>query len=376
MFNRGKYYRTENNSEDIRTTGLQSLPKKTEVHLSFKSLTYTVNTYRKLKKVKKTILHGIDGSFRSGQLTAIMGPSDCGKSTLLNVLAGYSISGSSGQVYLNESLRDEKQMTNISCYIQQDDYVRDLLTVRESMMVAAHLKLSTTVSAISKASQVEDLLDAIGLSVHGDTITKRLSGGQKKRLSIALELITNPSILFLDEPTTGLDSQSCRNLVSLMTNLAHNEGRTIVCTLHQPSALLFEKFDQVYVLSSGRCIYQGPPKLVIPYFAENSVICPPYHNPADFLIEVAIGEYGTDVLDELFDITKFTNINDRKKCLRISGEDNEAQLDNGAYQKNNNTDNKRLPCKTELFNKPPFYIQAYHLYWRNVIMYKRNKVSE
>ncbi|KAF0718366.1 ATP-binding cassette sub-family G member 1-like [Aphis craccivora] len=232
--------------------------------------------------LKKKILHGIDGSFRSGQLTAIMGPSGCGKSTLLNVLAGYSISGSSGQVYLNDSLRDENQMANISCYIQQDDYVRDMLTVRESMTVASHLKLPKTVSAISKASQVEDLLDAIGLSVHGDTITKRLSGGQKKRLSIALELITNPSILFLDEPTTGLDSQSCRNLVSLMINLAHNEKRTMVCTLHQPSALLFEKFDQVYVLSLGRCIYQGSPKLIIPYFAENSVICPPYHNPADF----------------------------------------------------------------------------------------------
>jgi len=112
------------------------------------------------------------------------------------------ISGSSGQVYLNDSLRDEKQMANISCYIQQDDYVRDLLTVRESMTVAAHLKLSTTVSATTKAGQVDHVLDALGLSVHGDTVTKHLSGGQKKRLSIALELITNSSILFLDEPTS------------------------------------------------------------------------------------------------------------------------------------------------------------------------------
>ncbi|CAI6349680.1 unnamed protein product [Macrosiphum euphorbiae] len=378
MVDHAKRRQTENNNEEVQTTerALQSFPKKPEVHLSFKSLTYTVNTYIKLKKVKKEILHGIGGSFRSGQLTAVMGPSGCGKSTLLNVLAGYSISGSSGQVYLNDSLRDEKQMANISCYIQQDDYVRDLLTVRESMTVAAHLKLPTTVSAVSKASQVEDLLDALGLSIHGDTVTKRLSGGQKKRLSIALELITNPSILFMDEPTSGLDSQSCSQFVSLMADLAHNQSRTMVCTLHQPSALLFEKFDQVYALSSGRCIYQGPPSSVIPNFAERLVVCPPYHNPADFLIEVAIGEYGTDVLVGLFDTTKITNTNGRNKCHTISGQDHDTiELEIRECQEDNNTNDEQLPYKTELLNKPPFYVQIYRLYLRNITIYKRNKTN-
>ncbi|XP_016662000.1 ATP-binding cassette sub-family G member 1 isoform X2 [Acyrthosiphon pisum] len=376
MVDHAKCHRTENNNEEVQTTGraLQSFPKKPEVHLSFESLTYTVNTYINLKKVKKEILHGIGGSFRSGQLTAVMGPSGCGKSTLLNVLAGYSISGSSGKVYLNDSLRDKNQMANISCYIQQDDYVRDLLTVRESMTIAAHLKLPTTVSAKSKASQVEDLLDALGLSIHGDTVTKRLSGGQKKRLSIALELITNPSILFLDEPTSGLDSQSCSQFVSLMAELAHNQSRTMVCTLHQPSALLFEKFDQVYALSSGRCIYQGPPSSVIPYFAERLVVCPPYHNPADFLIEVAIGEYGTDVLVGLFDTTKITNTNGRNGYHTICDEDHE-EIELEIRQEDNNTNDEQSLYKTELLKKPPFYVQIYHLYFRNVTMYKRNKTN-
>lgn len=83
-------------------------------------------------------------------------------------------------------------------------------------------------------------------------------------------------------PRSGLDSQSTSQFVSLMVNLTHKQKRTLVCTLHQPSALMFEKFDQVYALTAGRCIYQGPPNLVIPYFAERAIVCPPYHNPADF----------------------------------------------------------------------------------------------
>ncbi|XP_050547437.1 ATP-binding cassette sub-family G member 1-like [Daktulosphaira vitifoliae] len=194
--------RTDDASNNNVTNKTHLFPKRTEVNLSFEDLTYSVSIYSKFKRVKKDILHGINGNFRSGELTAIMGPSGGGKSTLLNVLAGYSVTGSGGSVYLNNISRDHKCMSKISCYIQQDDYVRDLLTVRESMIVASHLKLPPERSTLSKIRQVEDLLDALGLSVHGDTITKRLSGGQKKRLSIALELITNPSIIFLDEPTT------------------------------------------------------------------------------------------------------------------------------------------------------------------------------
>ncbi|XP_050520679.1 ATP-binding cassette sub-family G member 1 [Daktulosphaira vitifoliae] len=303
-----------------------------------------------------------------------MGPSGGGKSTLLNVLAGYSVTGSGGSVYLNNISRDHKCMSKISCYIQQDDYVRDLLTVRESMIVASHLKLPPERSTLSKIRQVEDLLDALGLSVHGDTITKRLSGGQKKRLSIALELITNPSIIFLDEPTTGLDSLSCSQFVSLMVDLAHNQGRTMICTLHQPSALLFEKFDQVYTLSAGRCIFQGPPSFVIPYFAERAIICPPYHNPADFLIEIAIGDYGPDVLVKLAESLTKDNYY-KKNIICISGEQ-ETIRENGMCLKKLDSANGKNQAPFTLSKSstpPPLYLQAYHLYVRNIIAFKRNK---
>ncbi|XP_050443221.1 ATP-binding cassette sub-family G member 1-like [Adelges cooleyi] len=370
-------YRTDDASNNNVTEKTYMFSKKPEVDLSFEDLSYSVSYFSKFKKVKKEILHGINGTFRSGELTAIMGPSGGGKSTLLNVLAGYSVTGSSGSVYLNNTLRDDKHMSKISCYIQQDDYVRDLLTVRESMTVAAHLKLSTKKSTLSKVQHVENLLDVMGLSAHGNTVTKRLSGGQKKRLSIALELITNPSILFLDEPTTGLDSQSCSQFVSLMVDLAHNQGRTMVCTLHQPSALFFEKFDQVYALSAGRCIYQGPPSFVIPYFAERAIVCPPYHNPADFLIEVAIGDFGADVLVKLAEsMSKDVYKSDRiSNGHHLVNGDQESQLENGCLKKHNVADKKKLPLKTKSASLPPPYLQAYHLYVRNIIAYKRNKTQ-
>lgn len=129
--------------------------------------------------------------------------------------------------------------------------------------------------------KIDMILDSLHLLHTKRTYCGTLSGGQRKRLSIALELLDNRPILFLDEPTTGLDSLSATHCVRLLHNLAH-EGRTIVCTIHQPAGTVFEMFDQVYVLAGGRSIYQGSAENTVAFLSSNGLHCPQYHNSADY----------------------------------------------------------------------------------------------
>jgi len=273
-------------------------PKRDTVDVEFKDLRYVVSKFNfsKFKTEKREILHGVNGAFCSNELTAIMGPSGSGKTTLLNALAGYVTSGVQGLVTFNGKVRQHNsdKFRHLAAYIHQDDELRPWLTAGEAMMFAAHLKLGSHVSGEEKHKTVKKILFLLGLDKRYNTRAGNLSGGQKKRLAIALEMISNPPILYLDEPTTGLDSSSTTQCISLLKRLAQ-QGRTIVCTIHQPSALIFEMFDKLYAVAGGHCIYQGPVKELVPFLGSMGLPCPSYHNPADFLLEVAVGEYDVDI---------------------------------------------------------------------------------
>ncbi|XP_067009007.2 ATP-binding cassette sub-family G member 1 isoform X2 [Anabrus simplex] len=263
----------------------------TSIDVEFRNLTYTVSNWRN-RGSKKNVLKGVSGRFKSGELTAIMGPSGAGKSSLLNALSGFRSCGIQGDLLTNGEKRNERLFQKISCYLTQDDYLQPLLSVNESMMIAASFKLPSSTSKIERQTTINEILKTLGLLEARNVCTTSLSGGQKKRLSIALELINNPPIFFLDEPTSGLDNVAAKQCISLLKTLAM-QGRTIVCTIHQPSASIFGLFDHVYVVAKGLCVYQGSTKALVPYLHSVGIHCPTHYNPADFVIEVCDNDEST-----------------------------------------------------------------------------------
>lgn len=260
------------------------------VDLSWENLSFSVSKGWR-KKETKTILKDLSGLVTSGELTAIMGPSGAGKSTLMNILSGFLNAKHEGKILVNNKRRNLNMFRKLCCYITQDDYLLPHLTVLEAVTVAANLKIPSSVSKEERKQMVSDVIEMLGLTECEKTKTIYLSGGQKKRLSIAQELVSNPPVMFFDEPTSGLDSALSYHCITLLQSLARG-GRTIICSIHQPSSRIFQLFDRLYVLSAGQCVYNGTIQDLIPFLSSHGMECPSFYNPADYIMEIASGEIG------------------------------------------------------------------------------------
>ncbi|KDO28696.1 hypothetical protein SPRG_06550 [Saprolegnia parasitica CBS 223.65] len=252
------------------------------VTLSWRNLELQVAT----KAEPKTILHTQSGVAKPGELLVIMGPSGAGKSSLLDVLAGRQ-PRYAGDIRVNGQPCTKDAMRQHMSYIMQTDAFYPSLTVLEHLLFQAQLRTHWPPEV--RHARVLSVLEEMGLSKCRDTQIgddhriRGISGGERKRLSFASELLTNPSLLFVDEPTSGLDSFMAESVVAQLRALAR-AGRTVVATIHQPSAEVYAAFDTLYLLSNGSPVYVGPASLARDYFASVGHVCPTYVNPTDFFM--------------------------------------------------------------------------------------------
>jgi ABC-type multidrug transport system ATPase subunit len=244
-------------------------------------------------KPTRTVLNGVSGVVRPGELLAMLGPSGSGKTTLLTALAGRFPGKVSGTITYNGQPFSSSMKRNTG-FVSQDDVLYPHLTVLETLTYAALLRLPKELSKQDKVEQAEMIIVDLGLtrcrnSVVGGTLLRGVSGGERKRVSIGQEMLVNPSLLLLDEPTSGLDSTTAQRIVATLRGLARG-GRTVITTIHQPSSRLYRMFDKVVVLSDGCPIYSGHASRVMGYF-ESIGYVPGFNfvNPADFLLDLANG---------------------------------------------------------------------------------------
>ncbi|XXQ38737.1 ABC transporter domain-containing protein [Plasmodiophora brassicae] len=260
--------------------------ERLRMHFAFDNLTLALPT-------GKVVLGGVTGGIRAGHMTAIMGGSGAGKTTFMNVLMG-KVQRTGGALRINDEVDEIHNYRNLIGFVPQDDTMLRVLTVREAVLHSARMRLPSSWPASKVAAHVDNLLRALNLSsvAHtriGDEVTRGISGGQRKRVNIALELVAAPLALFLDEPTSGLDATASLDVVDILQAVS-KLGVTVVSIIHQPRIEIFERFDDVLLLApGGRTAYFGPIARAKDYFTSLGFRFDSEANPADVLMDIVSG---------------------------------------------------------------------------------------
>ena len=274
--------------EGAEDDAAKSMINHTPMALQFENVSYDLKG--------KEILTGISGIAQPGQIMAIMGASGAGKSTFLDILACKNKRGHvTGTMYVNGEKILDNEYRNVIGYVDQEDTLLPTLTVHETILTSALLRLPADMGVSVKEQRVTEVMQQLGIFHIKDQLIgseegngRGISGGEKRRVGIACELVTSPSILFLDEPTSGLDAFNAFNVVECLVTLAKTYNRTVIFTIHQPRSNIVALFDQLMLLAKGRIVYSGPFSTCQAYFDHIGYSCPPGFNIADYLVDLTM----------------------------------------------------------------------------------------
>ncbi|CAF0966239.1 unnamed protein product [Rotaria sordida] len=316
----------------------------------------------------KILLKGVSGIVKPGQLLAIMGASGAGKTTLMNLLA-HRRPGAlkiAGEVRVNGT-KMGRYINRVAGYVQQEELFIPSMTTREHLYFHAMLRLNRDMSKEQRINRVEDLLIFLNLKKVEKTVIgqpgliKGLSGGEKRRLLFASEVLCDPPLLFADEPTSGLDGSMAFTICDAMRKLC-NQGKTIVCTIHQPSSEIFQLFDTLYLLAEGRVAYFGERKNAQTFFSGLGFNAPDNYNLSDFYIQTLA-------------ILSFNRENSLERVKYICDEYEKSPLyaeHIAEVQPYHTIDDDQSASSSRLFSRSPkyktnFFTQLRWLLWRSSI---------
>ncbi len=342
-------YRRVGHKKRLSSIYRSSMLKQLDVVVECKKVNYTVG----YGSSRKRILTDIDVKFTPNTLTAMMGPSGSGKTSLISCILGLAPGDVTGDILINGERGPQRSFKSVARLVPQEDVMYPSFTVRETFWFQAELCIGPEFTRQEKDERINAVITSLDLAKCADTrignVDERgISGGQRKRVSIGMELLTNPMVLCLDEPTSGLDSTSAENVVELLKMVSRSR-RTVITTIHQPSWRIFQIFDHVVLLANGNLVYDGPMKRIEEHFLSIGCEIPAKENPIDAIMRSIQDPEFVVTAPEKFLEVRNKYIDDLEEQIRAEG------ITTPRLLANNEDDNTHDINKAEDYKELPLY---------------------